>query len=187
MGINYTILKSSIIHSSIWSEDAPTCKVWITMLAMRNKDGEIYGSLGGVAHAAHLDVDTTKNAIDKFLSPDSDSASKEHEGRRLEVMPGGWKLLNHDRIQAEAAAASRSAQAAGAMRRKRYHEKRAKSLAIKGEAEYLAAVKAGADDMTLEAIVDKYLPKQVKAGNESAGKGGAKVSARVEGDGMPAL
>lgn len=108
MPINYTVLKSSIINSSIWNEDAETCKVWITMLAMRNKDGEIYGSIGGLAHQARLSVEVTRRAIDKFMAPEPDSSSRD-DGRRIVEINGGWKLINHERISAEARKASKAA------------------------------------------------------------------------------
>lgn len=159
MAINYTILKSSIIFSSIWNEDAETCKVWITMLAMRNKDGEIFGSLGGVAHAARISPDVTAKAIKKFLSPEVDSSSRD-DGRRLEVIPGGWRLLNHEKVKAEAAAANKANYMATYMREKRAHDKISKSLPAAGEREYEAALKRGATETELDAIVTKHLPKK---------------------------
>ena len=160
MAINYTILKSSIIYSSIWAEDSDTRIVWLTMLAMRNKDGEIFASVGGLAHAARVDVELTRAAVAKFLAPDPDSASKEHDGRRIVEIVGGWRLLNHERVKAEAAAAAKSNYMATYMAEKRAHEKRAKLLPSKGETEYLAAVKRGASAEELDGIVTKHLPNK---------------------------
>lgn len=109
MSVNYTILKSSIIYSTIWEEDAETCKVWVTMLAMRNKDGEIFSSLPGLAHVARIGLDKTVEAVQKFLSPDKNSSTKEFEGRRIEEIGGGWRLLNHEKVKAEAQAANKGA------------------------------------------------------------------------------
>jgi hypothetical protein len=39
-------------------------------------------------------------AITTFLSPDPDSRTPEHEGRRIEVIDGGWRLLNHEKYRA---------------------------------------------------------------------------------------
>jgi hypothetical protein len=118
MGINYTVLKSSIINSSIWNEDAETCKVWITMLAMRNKDGEIFASVGGLAHQARLSPEITRKALDKFLSTEPDSSSRD-DGRRIVEISGGWRLLNHEKIAAEARAASKAAYMRDYMKKKR--------------------------------------------------------------------
>ncbi len=122
MAINYTILKSSIINSSIWNEDAETCKVWVTLLAMRNKDGEIYASVGGLAHQCRLPVEVTRVALEKFMAPEDDSSSRD-DGRRIEQIAGGWRLLNHERIQQEAAKASKAAYMANYMRQRRAKEK----------------------------------------------------------------
>lgn len=157
MSINYTILKSSIIDSSIWAEDSDTRVVWITMLAKRNKDGEIYASVGGLAHAARVSPEKTAKAIKKFLSKEPDSSSRD-DGRRIVEIPGGWRLLNHERIQREAQAAGKAAYMKTYMAKQRKQAKIAKSLGA-GEAEYLAACKAGASDQELDQIVTKHLPK----------------------------
>jgi hypothetical protein len=34
------------------------------------------------------------------MSPDPDSRTPEHEGRRIEVIDGGWRLLNHEKYRA---------------------------------------------------------------------------------------
>lgn len=158
MAINYTILKSSIINSSIWNEDSDTRVVWITLLAMRNKDGEIYASIGGLAHQARVPVDRTRKAISKFLKPEQDSSSRD-DGRRIEEIEGGWRLLNHDRIKAEAAAANKSAYMAKYMRDKRAHDRRVKSMPPEGEREYIAAMDRGATESELDRIVEKHLPQ----------------------------
>lgn len=158
MAINYTVLKSSIINSSLWNEDAETCKVFITMLAMRNKDGEIFASVGGLAHQARIDPETTKRALEKFLAPEEDSSSRD-DGRRIVEIPGGWRLINHERVKAEAQAANKASYMASYMAEKRAHQKRAKSLGAVGEAEYMAACKRGANEAELDGIVTKHLPK----------------------------
>lgn len=186
MSINYTILKSSIIFSSIWNEDAETCKVWITMLAMRNKDGEIYGSFGGLAHTARIPLDITAKAIKKFLAPEADSSSGD-DGRRLIAIPGGWKLINHERIKAEAEAAGKNAYMAAYMRRKRAVEKILKDAPAEVVSAYDAAVERQASESELQAILTPYLKKK-KTSRPVHGSGGqlaseaAAVKALVAGD-----
>lgn len=159
MAINYTILKSSLIDSSIWNEDSDTRIVWITMLAKRNKDGEIYASIGGLAHAARVSRDKCVEAIAKFLAPEPDSSSRD-DGRRIEEIVGGWKLLNHERIKSEAQQANKANYMQNFMAEKRAHIKRAKSLPAAGESEYLSAMKRGAEESELDAIITKHLPKK---------------------------
>lgn len=123
MSVNYTILKSSIIYSTIWEEDAETCKVWVTMLAMRNKDGEIFSSLPGLSHVSRIGLEKTIESVQKFISPDKNSTTKEHEGRRIEEISGGWRLLNHEKVKAEASSANKAAYMATYMKKKRAKEK----------------------------------------------------------------
>ena len=122
MAINYTILKSSIVNSSIWNEDSDTRIVWITLLALRNKNGEIYASIGGLAHQARVSREAAAAAVAKFLLPEPDSASRD-DGRRIVEIEGGWKLINHERVKKEAMDANRAAYMAEYMRHRREKQK----------------------------------------------------------------
>ncbi len=125
MSINYTVLKSSIVNSSIWNEDSDTRVVWITMLALRNKEGEVFASVGGLAHQARVSREKTSEALAKFLKPEDDSSSRD-DGRRIEEIAGGWRLLNHERIKDEAKQANKNAYMAAYMKDKRDAEKKPK-------------------------------------------------------------
>lgn len=95
----YTKLFQKILDSTIWMEDDKTRIVWIAMLAMANQDGIVEAPLPGLAHRARVDVESCRVAIAKFLSPEDDSNTKEFGGRRIEVVDGGWKLLNHKKYR----------------------------------------------------------------------------------------
>jgi hypothetical protein len=98
--LTFTKLFSSITESTIWCEDSDTRIVWITMLAMADKKGFVVASIPGLANRARVPIDVVRNAIYKFSSPDPDSSSREFEGRRVESLGGGWRLLNYDRYRA---------------------------------------------------------------------------------------
>lgn len=91
----YTKLHGSIITSTIWLEDHTTLRVWIAMLAMSDAEGCVGGSVPGLAHIARVTVDECSAALAKFMGPDKDSRTKDHEGRRIEEIDGGWRLLNY--------------------------------------------------------------------------------------------
>ena len=95
----YTKLADSILTSTIWMEDDQTRIVWLTLMAMKDKNGEVQASVPGLANVARVSVDACRLAIDKFLSPDLDSRTKDDEGRRLEVIDGGWFLINHEKYR----------------------------------------------------------------------------------------
>lgn len=91
----FTKLFSSIVTSSIWRESNETRIVWVTLLALADKNGEVWASVGGLAHAAGVDREACAKSLDILLSPDPDSRTKDHEGRRIVVIDGGWRLLNY--------------------------------------------------------------------------------------------
>lgn len=91
----FTKLFSTIITSSIWSEDSDTCKVWITLLALSDAEGFVSASVPGVANAARLDNEKTRAVLKVLESPDPDSRSVAFDGRRVEKVDGGWLILNY--------------------------------------------------------------------------------------------
>lgn len=91
----YTKLFNSILASTIWREDDKTRIVWITMLAMSNKDGLVEGSIPGLADMARVSIDDCKFALDKLSSPDEYSRTKAFDGRRIKQVQAGWLILNH--------------------------------------------------------------------------------------------
>ena len=95
----YTKLFESILDSTIWGESNETRIVWITMLAMRNRNHIVEASLPGLAHRARVKLEDTEKAIKKFLAPDKFSRSSEHQGRRIELVDGGWRILNGDKYR----------------------------------------------------------------------------------------
>lgn len=121
MSTGYTKLFSSIITSTIWAEDDATRIVWITMLATANKNGEVQASIPGLARIAGVSVEACETAIEKFLSPDRHSRSKDDEGRRIEIIDGGWALLNYRKYREMAS--RDEAQEANRERQRRFYEK----------------------------------------------------------------
>lgn len=91
----YNKLFTKILDSSIWLEDHPTRIVWLTFIAVMDEDGFCtFASAANVARRAIVSLEEAKIAIDKLQSPDEDSSDKEHDGRRIERVPGGWIVLN---------------------------------------------------------------------------------------------
>lgn len=91
----YTKLFHSILASTIWREDAATRLVWITMLAMTDKRGDVQASVPGLADFARVPVEECRRALAKLMAPDPDSRTDDHEGRRIMPIEGGWRLINH--------------------------------------------------------------------------------------------
>ncbi len=145
--MSYTKLAQSILTSTVWMEDDHTRLVWLTLLALADRNGEVQASVPGLANLARVPVPSCRVAIDAFLSPDPDSRTKDDGGRRLEEIDGGWVLVNHAKYRALASDEDRKLKAA--IRQQRARDKRAsrlvtpKSLQIpQAEAEAEADTKA---------------------------------------------
>jgi len=96
----YTKLFNSILYSTIWKEPNEIRIVWITMLAMADKFGEVQASIPGLAGAACVSVEECEEALRVLSHPDKYSRTKDHEGRRIEEKDGGWRILNHPKYRA---------------------------------------------------------------------------------------
>ena len=100
MSVTFTKLFSSITESTVWCEPAHTRLVWITMLAMADKKGRVWASIPGLANRARVPLEDVEKALETFLAPDRYSRTPDHEGRRIEPISGGWRLLNHAHYKA---------------------------------------------------------------------------------------
>jgi len=119
----YSKLFSEIVTSSIWSEDDKTRIVWITLLALKDKDGYVPASVPGLANAARVSVEACAEAIAKLEAPDKYSRSKENNGRRIEPVDGGWTVLNHQKYRDYLSKDSENIAARERMRRMRERNK----------------------------------------------------------------
>lgn len=88
-------LFSTIVTSTIWQENKETKILWITMLALANRYGEVGAAEPGLANAAGLTLDETLKSLKKLESPDPYSRNQDHKGRRIAKIEGGWQILNY--------------------------------------------------------------------------------------------
>ncbi len=91
----YTKLFGSIVSSTVWRESKDTKILWVTMLAMADMSGVVEASIPGLADLARLTIPETEASLLALSSPDPYSRTKEHEGRRIKAVDGGWVILNH--------------------------------------------------------------------------------------------
>lgn len=69
------------------------------MLAMADQHGRVWASVPGLANRARVPIEDAQKALDAFLSPDPYSRTPDNEGRRIEPIDGGWRLLNHEKYR----------------------------------------------------------------------------------------
>jgi hypothetical protein len=91
----------------------PQTGVWLALLAMVDRHGQIDRSPQAIASDIGIDVPTLLSCIAEFCEPDLMSRTRDHDGRRLELIdperPWGWKVLNHGKYREKARLESKSA------------------------------------------------------------------------------
>jgi hypothetical protein len=94
---SFSLLWSKILRSSLWIEESKETKIlWITMLALKDKNGQIIMGIVGLKDASKLTLDEVKASLAVLLAPDPNDHSGVENGRRLREIPGGWEIVNHD-------------------------------------------------------------------------------------------
>ncbi len=99
MIVGFSKLFADIIHSTVWREPMHVKVVWITMLAMADRHGQVFASLPGLADSAKVTLEECIEALEVFSSPDKYSRTKDYEGRRIVEIDGGWLLLNYEKFR----------------------------------------------------------------------------------------
>ena len=95
----YTKLHNCILDSSIWGEDVYTRVVWIFMLAKVDANGRVIVAPSLMAKQANVPQSKLDRALVKLSSPDPQSKTPDHEGRRIVQIQGGWLILNYQRYR----------------------------------------------------------------------------------------
>ncbi len=91
----YNRLFTKILDSSIWLEDVTTRIVWITLLAAMDEDGYAhFSAVENLALRARVSIKEAEFALQRLMSPDSNSENPAYEGRRVERVAGGFLVLN---------------------------------------------------------------------------------------------
>jgi hypothetical protein len=107
-----------LIESSLWAEDPVTLKVFLALLEASQQPGcmrrgTVIISRPILAGRCLISVEQLDAAITTLAGPDPESRTKGHEGRRLEVLSNGFRVVNygvyHDRKAEEALSKARRA------------------------------------------------------------------------------
>lgn len=69
------------------------------MLALMDDKGVVPASVPGLAALANVETEECRDALGVLMSPDRDSRTKEHDGRRIAEVDGGWSILNHGKYR----------------------------------------------------------------------------------------
>ena len=128
--MSFTKLHSSLLASTVWNAPDHVRLVWITLLAMADQDGLVEASIPGLAVLARLSVESTREAVTLLESPDADSRSKEHDGRRILPTDGGWQIVTYQKHRERSSPDERKAKAAERVRKWRERKRNAGNVSV---------------------------------------------------------
>lgn len=93
---------SKIVDSSIWRESDTVVKVFLTMLAKKHSDHVVYANAFMIGEWAKKGEQEVLDALHVLASPDTKRIEKQpFDGRRIEKVEGGWKILNGEFYEEE--------------------------------------------------------------------------------------
>jgi len=96
----YSPIFSLIVDSSIWAEDDSTCKVWITLLALKDADHIVRLSAFQIGRKANKSEQEVLDALYVLSQPDKKRIEpQEFDGRRIKKVPEGWLILNGEKYK----------------------------------------------------------------------------------------
>lgn len=119
MSYTFTKLFSGLTESTVWVEPYATRILWVSMLSWADQHGRVFGSIPGIARRAGINLDEAEAALTSFMSADRHSRTPDHDGRRVEKIDGGWRLLNYGKYREMRDAEVRREQNREAQRRHR--------------------------------------------------------------------
>jgi hypothetical protein len=106
----YTPVFRSIFQGTLCGK-YPDLPVWLVLLALADRHGEIDAHPSYIATVSGLPQADVEAAIHKFCQPDDASRTADEDGRRLVPIPGrgfGWTIVNHGKYREKARLAARS-------------------------------------------------------------------------------
>src|SRR6266496_609234 len=91
----WTPIFSKIVDSSLWSEPDFVVKIFLTMLAKKDADQVVRANAYMIGQWARKTEAEALEALKILSSPDTRRLEPQaNEGRRIERVEGGWRMLN---------------------------------------------------------------------------------------------
>jgi hypothetical protein len=148
-----------IVDSSVWGEPDFVCKIFITMLALKDSDDVCRCNAYQLAQRARKSEVEVLEALRVLSSPDTRRVEKQQfEGRRIEAVEDGWLILNGPKYREMVQDEMRKARwrRAQAEKRRKEREKALKNgTPSAGEMAHEKAFESGATDAQLGSIQDE--------------------------------
>jgi len=151
---------TSMLDSSVWTEDYSVRVLWTALLALKESDHVVRLTAFQIARRANMTEKEVIKAMNILCAPDTKRLEKQpFDGRRVKKTEDGWMVLNGQKYEDLMRTVSRRAYNARKQREYRSKKPLHPSLPSAGEREYEQAIRAGANEEQLDAIVEKYLKK----------------------------
>jgi len=97
--VGFTKLDEGIVFSSIMGEDDSVFRAWIILLATCKEDGISRISEVFLCSIMKKDLNEIQRCLKVLESPDSNSRSKNDDGKRIIRIDGGFKIINYQRYR----------------------------------------------------------------------------------------
>jgi hypothetical protein len=95
-------LWSGIVDSSLWDEPDHVCKVFLTMMAVKDADHIVRFSAYQIAKKSRKTEAEVLDALRILSSPDTKRLEpQEFEGRRIKSVEEGWLILNGEKYRSK--------------------------------------------------------------------------------------
>lgn len=94
----YIPLFASTVLSSLWSLSGDCLKVFLTLGLQADPEGFVRGSVDGLARVTGLTVEAVERHLSVLAAPEKHSKDRTRDpsadGRRIELVPNGWRVVN---------------------------------------------------------------------------------------------
>lgn len=92
-------LDTGIVDSSLWFQDHDVLRVWLAFLAKADKTGYVRVASKAMAHLCMVSTERLEAIVAILEAPDEGSRTPDHDGRRIESVDGGWRILNYQKYR----------------------------------------------------------------------------------------
>lgn len=97
---SWTPLWNRIVDSSIWTEPYQVRVLFLTMLALKDRDHVVRYDAFGLARRANMKESEVMEAMKVLMAPDKKRIEpQDFDGRRVEAREDGWLILNGEKYR----------------------------------------------------------------------------------------
>lgn len=90
---------SELVSSSVWEEPYHIRIAWTTLMVTCGTNGISPVTEASLYRVANITKEEAEDAIRAFTSPDPKSRTPDNDGRRIERVSGGFRLLNYSKYR----------------------------------------------------------------------------------------